>query len=195
MSFDSVLQRLAIATFVVETRLRRCFWCDYPVSLSELTGAVNMNTHEEAERCALFQRACYFLVQAEGVSESDSKVPSILYSVKAVLCALAGVLMMNGKRCPPFVTALDLDIPKIMGDPILNMRDTFLAEFVSTGKLDGNFESLLQPFLETASITRTLATSEPDNELVARTLRKHILPMAHEIVGRLARFSGHDPLG
>lgn len=104
---------------------------------------------------------------------------------------------MNGRECPSFVTAFDTEIEKIFDDRIMDIRDAFLAEFVSTGKLDSSFAPMIQSFLEIAAWIHTPANktqSAEQQELNADILKIRILPLAHEIVGRLVRFNGLDPL-
>lgn len=154
-----------------------------------------MHTAEEAERHLVFHRACGFLVQAEALAP-NANLPAILCSAKAVLCALAGVLLMKGIRCGMFATGLNVDIGRITDDRVRNLRDAFFAEFVATRELDDDFGVLLQAFLEHSCITRLVAESSapPPEEDVRSMLTEKILPWASEIVGTLVRFSGHDPL-
>ena len=103
---------------------------------------------------------------------------------------------MNGRNCPPFVTSLDPEIEIIFDDRIMQIRDSFFAEFISTGKFDGSFGYSLQAFLEISACTHNLARlASSQEEGHAKTLTKSletlILPEAYSIVEELAHFSAH----
>ena len=155
-----------------------------------------MGIKENRERDCLLHHARRFLGLAEEHLESGATIPAVLCSVKGVLCALAGMLVMRGKRCELFFTETDSDIPTILSDDrILNMRDSFLVEFVSAEeRYDGELAALLQCFLENSSIARSLAqSSDPSHQATVKNfLTENLLPWAHEILTEVERLKRRD---